>query len=160
MMKPSFSQNYTSTSQRHSDIKPELSTPTQRWLLANLCNLFGSTLQIECRHKKYGSVVYRSGCDLLKAVSPALGKLSQNKKQGLVNDDNRSIVIHKVGQYINKKLHKQSKHLVRKYQQPSSLVNFSLEEYKQEVDIDFFDFVSTLTSTTRIQQTTTTKALK
>ena len=56
------------------------SIPTTRWLLSSISNHLGNILGVTCKHKKYGTLLYRNGGDLLKALSRALGKLQQQKK--------------------------------------------------------------------------------
>ena len=53
------------------------SIPTTHWLLSSISNHLGDILGVTCKHKKYGTLLYRNGGDLLKA---ALGKLQQQKK--------------------------------------------------------------------------------
>ena len=40
--------------------------PSTRWLLSWLHSLLGNSLQVQCSHKRYGSVLFHKDCDLVK----------------------------------------------------------------------------------------------
>ena len=46
---------------------------SSRWLLQQIQEALGHHLKSVCKHKKYGTVLYRAGGDLLQALSAALG---------------------------------------------------------------------------------------
>ena len=43
-------------------------------MLSRLHHHFGDILRVACRHFRYGTVLYHKDCDLLNAVSAALGR--------------------------------------------------------------------------------------
>ena len=47
--------------------------PTTTWLLGSISAHFKGTLGVVCKHRKYGTLLYRKDGDLLKALSKALG---------------------------------------------------------------------------------------
>ena len=47
--------------------------PTNRWLLSSISNHLHEHLGIVCKHKRYGTLLYRKNGDLLKSLSKALG---------------------------------------------------------------------------------------
>ena len=51
----------------------EVCTRTMRWLLQQLEEAIGHHLKSACKHRKYGTILYRAGGDLLHALSSALG---------------------------------------------------------------------------------------
>ena len=53
------------------------SIPGTRWVLTRLYHYFGKSLQVQCKHRKYGSLLFHQNCDLVKAISTALGKTSR-----------------------------------------------------------------------------------
>ena len=46
---------------------------TTTWLLSSISIYFKSTLGVVCKHRKYGTLLYKKDGDLLKALSKALG---------------------------------------------------------------------------------------
>lgn len=42
--------------------------PGTRWLLSKLCSFFGSSMVVECKHKRFGSLALYRHCDILKAL--------------------------------------------------------------------------------------------
>ena len=64
----------------HRDFVSELSEkgiPNSRWLLSKLYMYFEDNLEVHCRQRCYGTVVFHKGCDMIQALCTALGK-SQN----------------------------------------------------------------------------------
>jgi hypothetical protein len=59
----------------HLSSTPDLAIPGIRWLLSRLHSLFGDSLQVHCKQDRYGSVVFHKDCELIKALSTALGNL-------------------------------------------------------------------------------------
>lgn len=60
---------------------PANEIPGTRWVLAHLSSHFGEMLRVECKHRHFGSLLYHVNCDLLKAVSLALGKSQLREKE-------------------------------------------------------------------------------
>ena len=52
----------------------QLSISGARWLLAQLSTCFKGSLKVVCKHKRYGSLLMHRDCDILKALSAALGR--------------------------------------------------------------------------------------
>ena len=61
--------------------------PTTRWLLSRLHLYFDNMLEVQCRHRRYGTLVYHNSCDLVQALSSALGK-SDTKTKNTNNEPN------------------------------------------------------------------------
>ncbi len=57
------------------------SPPTTNWLLNSIILHFKDTLGVVCKHKRYGTLVYRKGGDLLKALSKSLGTAKEASKK-------------------------------------------------------------------------------
>ena len=70
IMLPAVSAYYTSS-------KPATKRST-RWLLQQIQKALGHHLKSVCKHKKYGTILYRAGGDLLQALSVALGSKCTN----------------------------------------------------------------------------------
>ena len=60
---------------------PAHDIPGTRWVLARLSLHFGEMLRVECKHRRFGSLLYHVNCDLLKAVSLALGRSRLHEKE-------------------------------------------------------------------------------
>ena len=63
------SSNYPSLS-----LAEDKSVPSRRWVLSRLHSIFGETLTMVCVHDRYGTLLFRTKCDLVKAGTVALGK--------------------------------------------------------------------------------------
>ena len=51
-----------------------INPPTIRWLLSSVSNHLRDNLGIACKHRKYGTLLYRNNGDILKALSKTLGE--------------------------------------------------------------------------------------
>ena len=102
------------------------SIPGQRWLLSRLNLTFNGLLEVQCKHKRHGSILFLKDCDLVAAVSHALGKQAAAIKQKSTHEihpsppqaatctlDERLVQVS--SSYINNRLHKQAKDLVSHY---------------------------------------------
>ena len=50
------------------------SQPSCRWVLSRLHAMFGDSLTVVCKHARYGTNLFYRQCDLVKALSTALGR--------------------------------------------------------------------------------------
>lgn len=83
------SQNYPSLI-----LTPDIHTPHRRWVLSRLHALFGESLTIVCKHYKYGTLLFHSRCDLVKALSTALGKGANTPAYRLIHQQmNQRLVL-------------------------------------------------------------------
>ena len=46
--------------------------PTSRWLLSQIHLYFENKIEVHCRHKRYGTLLFHKSCDLIQALSTAL----------------------------------------------------------------------------------------
>ncbi len=53
---------------------------TARWVLSNLIATYKHHLSTVCKIKKQGTILYRTGCDLLTTLSKAYNKSKSNSK--------------------------------------------------------------------------------
>ena len=81
-----------------------------RWLLQQIQEALGHHLKSVCKHKKYGTILYRAGGDLLQALSVALGSIcTSSDEQGTVSTSPKITfeeAVELVGEEMNNKLHK------------------------------------------------------
>ena len=81
-----------------------------RWLLRQLEEALGHHLRSVCKHRKYGTILYRNGGDLFNAISCALGSTDSNKGQTtLLTSNNETVTledaVHVVGEEMNSRIH-------------------------------------------------------
>ena len=93
-----------------SAMTAEESTRTTRWLLRQLEEAIGHHLKSACKHRKYGTILYRAGGDLLHALSSALGsKCTSTDDQSITLQSSAKIpleeAIQVVGEEMNGKIH-------------------------------------------------------
>ena len=118
--------------------------PKKRWVLSRLYFYFGDALAAACMHVCYGTLFYHRKCDLLKALSAALGKgrtykmaassittqkplTQQRKSTSNCSSQGKEPVCHcsiedqtdRVSLYLNEKLHRQAKALIP--EQPTAI---------------------------------------
>ena len=130
-------------------------TPKTRWLLSHLSFHFGEALHVECKHRRFGSLLYHANCDLLKAVSLALGrnrlhKITQTEPPQspppLTIDDQ----ISSVALYLNERVHMQAKTFVANFHDaPEKYASFSIDWLYEAVDPNLLSFIQQLTQTVR-----------
>ena len=80
-----------------SGMTAEVCTRTTRWLLRQLEEAIGHHLKSACKHRKYGTILYRAGGDLLHALSSALGstcKCTSTDDQSIILCSNQMIKFH------------------------------------------------------------------
>ena len=66
--------------------------PNSRWLLSRLHVYFKDKLDVRCRHKIYGTLLYHNSCDMIQALSTALGK-NQTHAENVVSSETCKIVL-------------------------------------------------------------------
>ena len=52
----------------------ESDIPSSRWLLSHLNLHFEDMIEVQCRQRRYGTLVYHKNCDLVHALSSVLGR--------------------------------------------------------------------------------------
>ena len=60
------------------DPRRDSTIPQKRWVLSRLYRHFGDILTVTCRHSRYGTLLYHKNCDLVNALSAALGRNKMN----------------------------------------------------------------------------------
>ena len=90
----------------------EVCTRTMRWLLQQLEEAIGHHLKLACKHRKYGTILYRAGGDLLHALSSALGstcKCTSTDDQSIIQQSSDNIPLEEaieiIGEEMNGKIH-------------------------------------------------------
>ena len=149
--------------------------PQKRWVLSRLYRHFGEVLRVACRHFRYGTVLYHKDCDLVNAVSAALGRnkveatpcTDASTQQGRINVPQATLTSLPTGQtgacdcgietqlenvstYLNGKVHKLAKSLITTCQNaPQQYATFSITSYRQMIDPTLLLFIEQLTQSVR-----------
>ncbi len=133
---------------------PEDEIPSTRWLLAQLHFFLGDLLQVKCKHRRYGSVLFYRDCDLIKALSTALGKSQDHQKSpqpvSSIPEPSLDRQVDSVASYLNEKVHTQAKALVSEFQgSPSKYTTLNLAAFQQSLDPTLLSFIQQLTQSVR-----------
>ncbi len=144
-----------------SEPMPEQEIPGTRWLLARLHSCFGELLKVQCRHKRYGSLLLHRDCDLLKALSTALGQSQPSHRENELHTDTLQVSgskpkaniteqqIVSVASHLNERIHKQAKSLITRFDKsPDKYATFDLSII-QELDPVLLGFIQQLTQSVR-----------
>ena len=119
---------------------------------------FEDMIEVQCRQRRYGTLVYHKNCDLVHALSSALGRheiiaeaTSRSKsKEAIVEPPLEDIQDHmqKVALYLNKKLHVRANTQRESFNQiPENI--FDLGAALETVDPELLRFLSLMTQPVR-----------
>ena len=137
--------------------------PTTRWLLSRLHLYFDNMLEVQCRHRRYGTLVYHNSCDLVQALSSALGK-SDTKTKPTNNEPNtedqaqqhstpppvEQVHVQSVTSYMNTKLHERARVIKSSFDAtPESVSSLNLAAALDNVDPELLNFLLTMTQPVR-----------
>ena len=61
--------------------------PTKKWLVSRIYHYFDDSVVFQCKHRHFGTMLYHKDCDLLKALSFALGQQMQEESIDSNNND-------------------------------------------------------------------------
>ena len=135
--------------------------PSIRWLLSRLHLYFGSMLIVQCKCRRYRSIVYLHGCDLVKTLSAALGKsqttpkFSQEteKQPPLPQPSNIDEKVEDVTSFINDRMHMQARKIVAADENsPRKLQSFKLDRLVGELDPVLVSFIKKITQSVRARK--------
>ena len=132
--------------------------PTTRWLLPHLHLHFNARLEVQCRHKRYGTLLYHKSCDLVRALSSALGKseakttcrsCSEHEVQQhtvpTMKEQLQTVALH-----MNTKLHEQARMLRGSFDaSPESIASLNLRDAWDNTDPELLTFLSLMTQPVR-----------
>lgn len=120
--------------------------PGTRWLLSRLHSFFGSGLEVQCKHKRFGSLLFNKHCDLIKALSSALGR-GQPAPTSTTAHSVPTATIDSMATHLNAKLHDQAKALTAEYKfDPSKFSSLALRHLVSSLDPSLVRFIQKLTS--------------
>ena len=132
-------------------------TRTTRWLLRQLEKALGHHLKSACKHRKYGTILYRAGGDLLHALSSALGSKcagTDGKCTTLPSTTSNKIPLEEaidiVGEEMNKKIHQQVGNLLSQEQYDYRTIHF--DNLIESIDPQIWRLITTMTRSKRTTQ--------
>ncbi len=138
--------------------------PSIRWLLTRLHMHLGPLLEVQCKHRKYGSVLFRQNGDLVTAVSAALGQSQTIQKHLERQHEEDSALSHQlqpdqptleqkveaVSIHINDRLHKQAQALQTAYKDtPGKYKTLNLQTVQDTMDPVLVSFINKITQSIR-----------
>jgi hypothetical protein len=157
-----FQQHAVQSIDRFPNFTKNLKTslPTIRWFLSSISNHLGNDLGITCKHKQYGTLLFKRNGDILKALSKALGKAQQSKKsettvrsvvQSMAKsekvDTHSDAGVIRACAALNERINSQIKELVHKYQaDPLLCAEFSPDTFIQQLDPLLLQCIQILTT--------------
>ena len=149
---------------------------SSRWLLHQLITYLHPYLQYKCIHRKFGTILFRKGGDLLASLSWALGAMSYNSCQSssclftsettgssTSSAGHREKVIEEAGCILNDLLHEEMQQQSCQNTDPSTL---NIDQYMEGVHPLILQFLNSATCTVRQRQcglypeTQTTRQIK
>ena len=144
-------------------LKPE-DIPSRRWVISRLHMHLRGLIEIQCKHKRYGSVIYLRDCDLVQALSSASGKSQRGSTYHsleMVPDtcppkgSSMEDKLDEVATHINTALHDQAKEFVEIYKdKPATYCTFNIETFKNQLSPTLLKFVETVTLSVRASNRT------
>ena len=134
--------------------------PTSRWLLSQIHLYFENKIEVHCRHKRYGTLLFHKSCDLIQALSTALSKNENTQrrvdnlissqtpvqKQELpIEEQAQNVAIH-----LNRKLHERARVLNADFnKRPENIASTSLATVIASTDPLILKFLTTMTQSAR-----------
>ncbi|SMN01636.1 hypothetical protein SPONN_2736 [uncultured Candidatus Thioglobus sp.] len=147
MLLPDLCRKFQETLSSESSSFPHLSIttnefPSTRWFICRLNHYFGDSIVFECRHRYIGTVVFHKNCDLLTALSTALGQQRSAERRAHCSLD---VQINNVTSHFHGKLHEQAKRFTCEYKSPEKYTTMDFSALIQNTDQELLKFISQLT---------------
>lgn len=117
--------------------------PSTRWFVSRLHE---DNLIFDCRHRHIGTLVFHKNCDLVVALSTALGKLRNAEKRAQAPLDEQ---ITNVTSHFHNKLDQQAKKFISEYRSPANYTNMEISTLIQSTDQELLQFINGLTGSKR-----------
>ena len=164
MLLPNLYRDFIHELHAHKTVFPQVCVcnneiPTSRWFLSHLHAHFENVLEVQCRHKRFGTLLYHKSCDLIHALSLALGRTETREEKTKMPDLGKSVTelqpslpqqMNTVAVYLNNKLHQRAKVLKQSFEEaPESIANLNITVALDEADTELLTFLSKLTQPVR-----------
>ena len=147
----------------HAKSLSENELPNSHWLLSQFHVYFENTIQ--CRHKRYGTLLYHNSCDVIKALSTALGKTHTHTENRASNESQKCTPcictgtcpstsieeqVQTIAVYFNRKLQEQAKDINTSFETNShSLSSLDVATYMKNTDQGLLKFLATMAQSVR-----------
>ena len=122
---------------------------TPRWLRSQLSALLEHHMAYRCSVKRYGTLLYRYGGDLVHALSVSLGQMRNkphNQGRGETEHSEFQMNLKQTCEVLNDKIHKCINKLVQQDSaSPHSIEDINIDKFISEMDQDIWTAVCTLT---------------
>ena len=124
---------------------------TSQWLLNQLILHLNQYKLYKCMHKKFGTILYRRGGDILTSLSWALSSSHTNKESIYKRDtislqSNNKVALNKAAYILNDLLHEENRRLSASKCDDDALL-FDIDKYLQTVNPSIVQFLLSVTST-------------
>ena len=124
---------------------------TSQWLLNQLILHLNQYMLYKCMHKKFGTILYRRGGDILTSLSWALGSSRTNKESIYEKDTNslqpnNEVALNKAAYILNDLLYEENRRLSASKCDDDTLL-FDIDKYLQAINPSIARFLLTVTST-------------
>lgn len=134
--------------------------PNSRWLLSLLHLYFENKIEVQCRLKRYGTLIHHKNCDLIHALTIALSKCEEHRQTNTsasseCGNEEQTVPSIKeqtqnVALYLNEKLHKRARMLTVSFnEKPKTIATTDVPLALANTDPDLLSFLSTLTQSVR-----------
>ncbi len=157
-----FLKSYDPTGTKNNVIEVDQGTVcfTSRWLLTQLILHLNSHIEFKCVHRKFGTVIFRKGGNLMTSLSWALGRShirnsTTNLELGGKPNENEEAILSKAGDIINDLLHSEIKQQT-KYETFINDTNrqLNINELISKTDSSLWQFITSATRTKRQRERT------
>ena len=136
----------------------ERDLPTNRWLLSRLHVFFEDNIEVQCRHKRFGTLIFHKNCDMVHALSTVLGQ--KGKQTDRLADTsafsrlNNSYTIDQQAQtmalYLNDRLYERGRAFQTIYNDaPEQVASTDLSSVMASTDTVLLQFLMTMTQSVR-----------
>ena len=133
---------------------------SSRWLLNQLIIYLNPYMSYQCVHRKFGTILYRKGVDILTSLSWALGSTPAHSPQpdedvwiegGQKDETHKQRVLNEAGHILNDLIHDEIKRSINaeETEDPSTL---NIPKYLEGVSPLLMEFIITATTTVRERQ--------
>ena len=128
-----------------------LSVASSNWLRSQLSGYLQHHLAYKCTSKRYGTLLYHTGGDLIHALSVALAQNRSKTNQTHIQRDNTHTQLNStvsICSELNKRVHTCIDKLIQEdSHSPHKIENLDIDKFINEIDLTLWAAVCTLTQT-------------
>ena len=129
--------------------------PTHLWLKTQFSALLEHHMAYKCSNLKHGTILYRYGGDIFRALSTSLWQEQKNSDTNIDKTTTKEICL-----LLNTKLHNQANKLIEQdFSSPHRIEDFDTDSFISSIDKDVWEAICTLTQTVKASSPTHTGKL-